>query len=522
MEQFKIYLKTETIKLSEELQEITENIKNLPNEEIIITENYSHIRELKQEYRKNSKQTLLNKIKPITKKELSNYLKAKKNSELITKKKELTTKMDEINSLISVIKDNQITREIKTSDEIIKLLFTYFSNNSISCQETITILLEILRNTKKTDHINSKIKQNIVSLFNNNNELIAKENYNTIKLLFEKLFITLYTGKELEQNSHIITEIIIELKLQHTKGNNQESKRDLICQRNALQELHKYVKNGEVIASIEDYTTFKELIKKSKIDSNLATSLLNQMEDRIKKDRLLKEELEKETALKSLLNKEEQSYIGKAIEYESKTTGQLQLQNLISRTKNDVISICKYLQLVQDTTEFQNTLDILSKRVSILKELINSLENKENNKSTFYYLTNNESMPYILRTIDTLDITSHACIYSLLYTLARNPDAGQLTQTIEGIRIYELNNESYQLKYIKFHNEIIIINLYSKYFNPETPVIDNQLIFQAKELISSCKKAETKSLHSKYEKLILKSLNQDVRQEKLTLSKKGR
>lgn len=520
MEQFKIYLKTETIKLSEELQEITENIKNLPHEEIIITEDHNHIRKLKQEYRKNSKQTLLTKIKPITKKELSKYLKDKKYSELITKKKELTIKIDEINSLISVIKDNQITGEIKTSDEIIKLLFTYFSSNSISCQETITILLEILRNTKKTDHINSKIKQNIVSLFNNSNELTTKENYNTIKLLFEKLFITLYTGKELEQNNHIITEIIIELKLQHTKENNLELKGNLISQRNALQELHKYIKNGEVIASIEDYTTFKELIKKSKIDSNLATTLLNQMEERIKKDRLLQEELERETALKNLLNKEEQAYIGKAIEYESKTTGQL--QSLISRTKNDVISICKYLQLVQNTTEFQNTIDVLSKRVSILKELINSLEKNENNKSVFYYLTNNESMPYILRTIDTLDITSHACIYSLLYQLSRNPDAGKLAQTIEGIRIYELKNESYQLKYIKFNNEIIIINLYSKYFNPETPAIDNQLISQVKELINSSKKAETKNLHSKYEKLILKSLNQDIRQEKLTLSKKGR
>lgn len=520
MEQFKLYLEQELQKLKEELQKVTTDIDTLPSEEELPIEEYGNIKALKKEYRLNSTTSLIKRITPVTKKELARYIRNNEYTKLLLKKNKLTRIIDEIQSAILSIKDNQIIKVLPSSNEVVKLLLSYVVTSDISSEDTLKMLISILRNTHQTDHITSKIRQNIISHFSTEGTLLNDDKYDTLKLLFDKFFMTLYTSKELEQNSPIITEIMTELKILHSKETDPESKEELLSQKEALQKLRTYIKDGKIIATSENLKEFGELLNTAKIDTGISHYYLSQMQERINKEKEIAEELKKEQAVKEFLSEEEQTYLAKAHIYESKTTGQMHA--LITRTKNDVISICRYLDMIKNTDEFQETIDILNKRIAILKELLSNLEKAGNNKSVFYYLADIEGMPYLLRTIESLDISSYKDIYKLLKTLANNRNSGKIKNNISGINIYELKGETYQLEYTRIYNEIIIINIQNSTFQGEKSSINQQMLIRLKELMEQTKTKEVKNIHAQYEKMILRSLNPEPQLEALTLSKKER
>lgn len=520
MEQFKLYLEEQVQIIENELTELKHTIDVLPPESNFPLSEYGDIKELTKEYRLKSNASFIKRLIPVSKKELINYVRTNELTKLELRKNRLEKVLSELNEAIKSIKDNQFTKELSRSNEIIKKLFDYSAISNLTSSELSRMLIIILKHTRITEHVISKIKQNIISYYNDEGILVKKDNYDTLRLLFDKLFMTVFTPREQDKNIISINEIMSHLKVEHLEPSESKSKEDLLKERESLQILRTYIKDGRVVKSTSTIEEFQTLLSDANIEQGIAVTLVNQMEERIIRDNEIAEELKKQQVIKTYLSPEELLYITKAIELETQTTGHLQA--LINRTKNDVISLCRYLDIIKDTEDYQETLDILSKRMAILKELINNLEKNTNKRNAFYYVTDSEQMPYLLRTIESLDITSYKDIYRLLLNLASHKQKGQLKEVVDGLNIYEINGDNYKIAYTRTYNEIIVINAYNSTFSNQDSVLNKAIITRLKELIDQPKTKEVKRLHSQYESMILRALNLDIIDQPLTLTKKER
>lgn len=520
MEQFKIYLIKELQKKENELVELKHTIDTLPPESQFPLSEYGDIKELTKEYQLKNNTSFIKRLIPVSKKELIKYVRINELSKLELRKNKLEQELSELSEAIKSIKDNQLTEKLSESNEIIQKLFDYSAISNLSSSELSKMLIIILKHTQNTKQVISKIKQDITSYYNEEGTLIKKDNYDTLRLLYNKLFMIMFTPQEQEKNIIYINEIMSHLKIEHLEQTTSRSKENLLKERESLQTLRNYIQDGVVVKSTSTIEEFENLLTSANIERETATTLVTQMEEKIVKDNKLAEELKKQQVINAYLSPEELLYISKSIELETITTGHLQA--LISRTKNDVISLCRYLDMTAYTEEHQEAVDILSKRMAVLKELIDNLEKNTNNKNAFYYVTDTEQMPYLLRTIESLDITTYKDIYRLLLHLANHKIKGKLKETIDGLNIYEINSNYCKILYVKTYNETIIINAYNSAFNNQDSPLNSVIINHLKELISQPKTKAIKNLHAQYESMILRALNLDIIDQPLTLTKKER
>lgn len=520
MEKFKLYLVEQINILEQKLEELKKAIDALPSETNFTLEEYGDIKELKKEYLLKSKTSFVKRLLPVSKKNLISYARNNELSKLLSEKALLEQVIYELKEATNSIKDGKIQKELLRSTELIKELFTYSELANLSSTEFSRMLVIILKHTQRDEHVTSRIMQNISSFYDEEGTLLNKDNFGTLKLLFSKLFMIILTPEEQEKKLIRINEILSDLRIEHTLPEDQVLRETLLKERASLQALHEFIKDGRVVKSSSTIEEFTALLTTANVERSIADNLVSQMQQRIIKEHKIAEELRKQKIIQKYLTEEEIVYIKKAIELEDKTSGNL--QSLISRTKNDVISLCKYLDFVIDTDGYQAGIEILSRRIEILKELITNLEKNEEEKNVFYYLADEDQIPYILRMIEALDIIAYPEIYSLLYALANHTKKGKIKKVVGGINIYEIEDKNYKIEYTLTSSGIIIINAHSKTLITEIPTINNAALNRLKKLMTSPKTKDVQQLHYQYESMILKELNLDAVDQTLSLLKKER
>ena len=180
--------------------------------------------------------------------------------------------------------------------------------------------------------------------------------------------------------------------------------------------LQTYIKDGEITRTTDNLEEFKTILELSDIDPRIQEYLLSAMEQKIESEKATEEEIKIDKMLSKYLFEIEMLHIKKARELVEEHEGDI--KKLIERAINDVISLCKYIDITAASIDYQDSMDILTKRINILKELITNLEDVNPALSNFYYLTGSDLIPPILRTIESYDITTYESIIHLLNYLA--------------------------------------------------------------------------------------------------------
>lgn len=507
MKRFKTYLENRISLLNADLEKLMKRIDSLPPETEIIIENYGDISELKKKCKKEGNLSRIKIIFGPSKSDLRVFIHQKELSRLIKKKNTLETKIKELTSVVLSITEDKLEQELSTSNEVIKEFLNFSVNSNYDPEKLISGLLSIFRNTTNTDNVESKIKQDILTFFNEEDEIIDKSTIDTIKLLFQKLFMTILTEKEQEIYSIPINSIINRINIEVAKQeSNEKEKEHLILQKKNIQMLQTYIKDGEITRTTDSLEEFKTILELSDIDSRIQEYLLNAMEQKIESEKATEEEIQIDKMLSKYLSEVEMLHIKKARELLKEHEGDI--KNLIERAINDVISLCRYIDMTAASIDYQDSMDILTKRINILKELIINLEDANPALSNFYYLTGSDLIPQILRTIESYDITTYGSILHLLNYLASNKQSGELFYASSDIEIYKVSNESHTMLFSRRGPEIILINVYNSLtFAALEGELTSSTIKRVIEMHNIKKTKEFKKLQANYENLISSSLN---------------
>lgn len=506
MEQLKMYLIEQVFLLEEEISILEKEQRKIPEPHKIDLQKYGSIKNLKKRYKNRNTRKILSLIFGPSKEELKKIIYSNEKNKIASKISYLKTKINEYNEAIDSIKGDNLTQELSGSNELTKAILAYSTENNINPKTIIEYLVKVYKSTKETITVESKIKHNIVNFFDNNTKVIYKDNIDTLKLLFEKLFIVILNSQEQEKYQITLEQIITEIQLQSKKIQTTEEKEDLKSKKAALIELQKYITGTEITAATDTLEEFKILLESAGIERTLIDEYLIKMEEKIKDEQ--EKVLQKETIsiIKKHLTDYEIGVLKKATDLENKVSPEY--KTIIIRAKQDVISLCRYIDMIELPEEYHATTEILSERVSTLKTLITNLEVSKKPESVFIYHTDKDLVPTILRDIESLDITAYGEILNSLNDLASYEIEDELYCEKDNYKIYVYPLALTRLIYTKIQDKIVILGITS---NTTEKNLNNRITFiylnQIKEIEEKINNEEFLNLQKTYETLVLNTLN---------------
>ncbi len=518
MQQFQFHLREKLLDLTVRLEKLEKEIANIPQEEDIIIENYGNKKDLRATYYALYPTSTLKKLIKPRKKDLQRLVRDNILAKLTNKKEKLLTSIEQIKEALESIKEDKLTDNLTNSNKLIVELLEHSLNSNLTAKQTIALFLEIIRKTIRDDSLTNTIKRNIVSSYNEDNTIKEGLNPKAIILLYDKLFNQILSKEELLKYAIVISNIKIEIVLSQEKSI-PEDKEVLLNQKEALSILQTYIYNETILKPAQNIEEFKELLRVAGLDDDTRRYLLGKMETKIEEENFIARKKQTIKAVRNHLSETELLHLKKAVELEKVHTGRM--KELISRVKADVISICKYMELLNTEQDINASQEILTKRCAILKELVTSLDTMNPTLSSFYYLADDELIPYMLRAIEESEIEDQSNIYNLLILISENRESKKLIGTISGISIYIVKNSTHNILFTYKGTKPIIINVYKNMLNPNNkPKLSKKQITELRRIIDSKYSKEYEELNTAYENLILSSLSLDSSKVKLTLGKR--
>lgn len=518
MNDFKFHMQEKLNQLRITLETINLTISTLPPKNKIKIEDFGNKKELKKQYLTENPSSFLERLTGPSLEKLQEYIRNKQITELNNKKKKMEAEISELQKAISSIENNQITIPLEKSNTVIRELLEHALNNNLKAEETKTLLLAVIRNTNKSNHLVSNIKEALKDFYDEQDNIKTNINLNALKLIYDKLFQVILTPEEQQRYAIIINSLVIEIKLsdqEHTT----ESKREELQQKKAnLEKLQTYISNGHIAKIPENMEEFKKEVSASGLEHSTAEKFIIAMQEAKVKEEALEEERKITEMLSHYLSEVELLKIEKSRQLEQEYTGDI--KSLIIRVRNDVISICKYIDMVKDSEDINDSLEILTKRQLVLSDLVTKLSKVNTKLSNFYYLADDELIPYILRTIESTDVTELSSIFNLLNKLAERKNIGTIQSIQFGNYIYRIKNQAYTLLFTRKGSDILIINaIANRNMSKEATKLTKIQLKKIREFQDIQHNPEYDKLNATYEELVVSALNLNGPETTLTLNK---
>lgn len=515
MKNFKNYLQTQLNIIEIKLKGILTEIENIPDPSNLDLASYGSNEELRKLYIKEMKPNIIKRIIGPTKLELQIHT---RNRELLRLRKEKTSlerQISQIKQALPMITEQGIKGEIWPNEVIIREMFKYASTHNINPKELLYFLVDLCIHSKENDKVEDKIKRNLINFFDSEGNLLKDAKLSTVYLLFDKLFMTVFKVKELDEYEIIINQLYVQLRIEKDKLNKKETKPELELRRRALIELQNYV-NGTTIIKTLDTDNFKLLLDSADIDRCTKEQLIYQMTLKIEEENRIIEREKTLEAMKRFLSEDELELVRQAELKENTTLGPL--KDLLTRAKKDVISMCKYLSYFDQVIDLHEALEILNDRTRVLKNILSNLDEEIKEKNTLFYVTDKEGVPIFLRNLELHSIGAYGKIYDLLYKVATNTKGKRLFSK-ENLDFYYIGCSGIKVVYTDIANARIIIGIDSSH--PSYSVkqtITKDVLEKIQEIQQKSFNPTFREIHSTYENVILEALN--VKENGYTLSLK--
>lgn len=502
---FKEYLKGRLKTLNKDLIQIETEISSLPSVKDFDMTKYGSKSYFLHEYFESKPKRLFGiKIKPSSNK-LQEFAHSLVYQRLYEKKDKLKNQIEEILTAIKLIdSEGNVLDEIYPLNNLLNELLKYCEKNKISSVIFLNMLSRLIKPLKKDkNNVEKIILCDIADYFDEEGNLVKTLPNNNLVFIIHKLLTTLNINLDDSENRvylNHVTKYLNSLVKKESVG-----KEELTEQKQALAKLKEYIKNNQIVKLPKDLNEFVKLLSLSGLPVDQQKYYKEKVEKAIK----IEEETKHQKEIISTYLTEKDRKIITAAERLILNTDDVELCSLLARFRDDILSLCRYLEFVRGTHEEQVSLEILAQRINSLKIVMHNITNPEEKKrNNFYYLTNHRHIPELISSIETTDITFYQEIYNLLIDLANNLAFGVKIGEEQGVEIYHLYGEYTKITYTKYHDEIVIMSIdsFATKKKEDTTIPHNKL--NAAIAIHQTKKDENfKKIHAIYENLIAGELD---------------
>lgn len=506
------------------IEQLSIKLSSIESTQDIDLNNYGSIEDIKRKYKKHNKTNLIKRIFGPTTEDLKEYILQTERSKIIAQIDKSKTELKTIISVRKSMLENRFVNSsylnVKNHNIIIKLILEYCLKEDVEFPEIIDILLSLYKTSNKTNNVESQLENTISSFFDKRN--YPKKNVDCKDILFSfKKILILAMGEE-EYNKYIvvINGLLNEIKIRYQKINSQTGEREILLEeQQAIIELQQYISGTEVIKGYHNINEFKRLMQKAHLSPAIISAYSKKMATKIEEERIKKQQEEDRKLLKKYLNPEYLEIYYDAIR-ELQTLENGELDNLLERTAKDVVSLCRYINLIdQNTNEYVDVQERISEKINLLHSEIKKVTEKTTRKARFNYLVNKDGYPTILRKIECLDSFTYFTIYSLLNSLALDDKQGELVESYEDVNVYEISSNNLILSFAKKGDTIVIIDIYTKSLANQTK-LTKQDYENIKRIFSSSKTQDEIVFQRICEEVILQSLNLHSLDQQYRLHKK--
>lgn len=490
--------------INKRLNEEKTNLENIPKPEEINLDEY--------ELNKVTLQNLNNQTpQPIFKKKLftnKNQIRKsihKEETQIITAEiKRLISIKESLTKALESISQNGFTKPFNIDFYFFYEYINFFVENNIHPKYFIKSLIQIFKlNTQKIDinNINPKlsIQKDIEGYFDDNQELIYKENINGLKFLLNKFFLQNNINDDLLITLYIEA---INKYLSSLSSKTIEQSRNSTFQQNILLDIIQYLKRKKKIPTKE----VDEIYQVLELDKKQKKELQKKINNR-KEEIFLEEENDKiiDTLCPYLAENNIKIFINLKNNLQK-------LQNkkaipLLKRELEDIISLAKYLNITSEISETLELTNILSNKMDILKELSETLTQElKTPNNIFYYLTDKNNVPLVVSDIKKIDITIYKEIINLLFQISVGNAEFNESKEIENIFFAIAKSRNVEVLLAKSKDKILLLKIIPKI--PKNKIeVSKDLLNQIKKLFSSEPSEDTKQLFELCDILLVKNLD---------------
>lgn len=501
---FKNYILNKITDLTKEYRNIEEQLTKLTNPNDIDLDNYGSRKKLIELYKSHIKKHFLQKLISPSTNELKNFIYNYERHILLNQKSKIEKQIIILKSASNSLVNNEFIKEFTynySPKYLLKTILDYSEKENVNAKEIVDLIISLFRRVPTTESVENQLEINLANSFDNHN--YPKKNVRCEEIIFNfKKLLTSIFGEEIPVKYTVtINDIIKEIQLRYQKINSSLGKKEILLEsQKALQNLKPYIEGNKIIKSTSDLEGFKRDLQNSGLEASIINEYIIGMEAKIAEEKEAKRIAEDERLLKKYLSDEYLDVINEARLLLKELSSEA-LDNLIARSINDVISLCRYLEIIGDET--QEYLDVEERITAKITILQSELKKPITTKSSFNYYINNEGIPNILRNLDAIDVIFYKEAYSLLNYLSINHEAGVTLTKIDNLYICEITGQELTLKFAKKGNNIVIIGIRRKSEIAKELTIDD--INNIKMSLSNTK--ENQIFQKKCEETVLSALN---------------
>jgi len=503
---FKTFCTEKLTELKTKLTKLKQEKENFQNTDDINLSSFGTTKELTKLYYLSAKRSFIKKILGPSSKDLKEFARQMHLRNLDKQITNLTAKINELERALPFIEDNTFTNEINPNGNIVETILEYNETNLVPAS-TLDLLISLFNQVQNQDKVEYQLEYTLGCCFNERNYPISVLTSDDITFMFEKLLFTLFDSTTLDKYRPTINSIINEINLRYEASHNISDQRSFLeAKRKSIEELQKYLQNGEIIATNISLSDFERLLLENNFSREIIDNYLQKMEIAQKEAEQLANQ-KKDKELTSLyLTEHQQSILDEALKIVDEIENP-ELKKLFSRSIKDVISLCRYLKLIpgQDS-EYQLTYELLGEKITILQTEINKIKDSEVKKPCFYYIPDKEGIPKFLRNIESTDKILYGEIYELLNTLALQLNETVPLKAVEEVEIHSISSSNLTIKYALLGDIAVILTLQSRNIPAESRITLHD-ITAIKKIYNNRYNEEFTNLQTTFEQIILQSLD---------------
>lgn len=501
---FKTYCAERINKIREEIKQLEEAISNFPRQEDIKIEDYGNKKDLLSIVAKQKGKKIRRLIFKPTKAEVKSFIRQEKISSLESHIKEL---QEEIRQLTNVSESfdqvkNVFTKSVYPNDYILKAILNYFQNNNSKIDESFKLLISLFKSLDtELVGLTGKIERDIGNQFNEDYKPIATASISNITFSIDKLFKGIMRDGNLEKYVKSIDEIK-NYVITQAKSDEQSPRDKLLIRQNAINELQIYIKDNEIISPAPSLDHFKEVLELAGINPKVAQVYCEKMAIFLKENEI-KESLE---IIKRNLTPSEIEIWQKAKKLELEIDNQ-ELKDLLNGITKDIVSACKYLELMPIPEERDTTLEIITQKIDSLFSAISNIVSQKSEISAFYYATNQDNIPYALLNIETIDSLQYEKIFRMLQDLASGEIKHASVYQTRSISLKRIEGTEVDIYYTDICDKPIIVSIHPRALNDTKLHIPKSVRDSIISIMKSVKNEDFNKIQATYERLIIQSLD---------------